>query len=147
AGTALRPRDAVDAAARRSVRCARVGPDARARRPPSARLRSRLRPLRSRRLAGAPRDDRRQRRRARARHARARRTARAVPARAGGGRRHDPDRLGGRGRRRRPRMKRFAELFAAVDGTTSTNAKVEAVVRYLRAAPPADAAWAVFFLT
>jgi DNA ligase 1 len=44
-------------------------------------------------------------------------------------------------------MTRFAELFAAVDGTTSTNAKVEAIVRYLAAAPPADAAWAVFFLT
>ena len=44
-------------------------------------------------------------------------------------------------------MKAFAELFAALDGTTSTNAKVEAIVRYLAAAPPADAAWAVFFLT
>jgi DNA ligase-1 len=44
-------------------------------------------------------------------------------------------------------MKRFAELFAALDGTTSTNAKVEAIVRYLTAAPPGDAAWAVFFLT
>jgi DNA ligase-1 len=44
-------------------------------------------------------------------------------------------------------MTRFAELFAAIDGTTSTNAKVEAVVRYLAAAPPGDAAWAVFFLT
>ncbi len=44
-------------------------------------------------------------------------------------------------------MKAFAALFAAIDGTTSTNAKVEAIVRYLGAAPPADAAWAVFFLT
>ncbi len=44
-------------------------------------------------------------------------------------------------------MKAFAELFAALDGTTSTNAKVEAIVRYLTAAPPGDAAWAVFFLT
>jgi DNA ligase 1 len=44
-------------------------------------------------------------------------------------------------------MKAFAELFAALDGTTSTNAKVEAIVRYLSAAPAADAAWAVFFLT
>ena len=44
-------------------------------------------------------------------------------------------------------MQAFAALFAAVDGTTSTNAKVEAIVRYLAAAPPADAAWAVFFLT
>jgi DNA ligase 1 len=44
-------------------------------------------------------------------------------------------------------MKAFADLFAALDGTTSTNAKVEAIVRYLTAAPPGDAAWAVFFLT
>jgi DNA ligase-1 len=44
-------------------------------------------------------------------------------------------------------MRAFAGLFAALDGTTSTNAKVQAIVRYLAAAPPADAAWAVFFLT
>jgi DNA ligase-1 len=44
-------------------------------------------------------------------------------------------------------MKAFATLFAAIDGTTSTNAKVDAIVRYLAAAPAADAAWAVFFLT
>ena len=44
-------------------------------------------------------------------------------------------------------MRAFADLFAALDGTTSTNAKVLAIVRYLAAAPPADAAWAVFFLT
>ena len=44
-------------------------------------------------------------------------------------------------------MKRFAALFAAIDHTTSTNAKVEAMVAYLSSAPPADAAWAVFFLT
>jgi DNA ligase 1 len=44
-------------------------------------------------------------------------------------------------------MKRFAALFAAIDHTTSTNAKVDAMVAYLSAADPADAAWAVFFLT
>lgn len=44
-------------------------------------------------------------------------------------------------------MKRFAALFAAIDHTTSTNAKVDAMVAYLRSAPPSDAAWAVFFLT
>jgi DNA ligase 1 len=44
-------------------------------------------------------------------------------------------------------MKAFAALFAALDGTTSTNAKVDAIVRYLAGAPAADAAWAVFFLT
>ena len=44
-------------------------------------------------------------------------------------------------------MKRFAGLFAAIDQTNSTNAKVEAMAGYFDAAPPADAAWAVFFLT
>jgi DNA ligase 1 len=44
-------------------------------------------------------------------------------------------------------MKRFAELYDAIDGTTSTNAKVAAMVRYFLEAPPADAAWAIFFLT
>ena len=45
------------------------------------------------------------------------------------------------------RMRRFAELYEEIDRTTSTNAKVAAMVRYLSSAPPADAAWAVFFLT
>src|SRR5688572_15971033 len=44
-------------------------------------------------------------------------------------------------------MKRFAELYDALDRTTSTNAKVAALVTYLGEAPPADAAWALFFLT
>jgi len=44
-------------------------------------------------------------------------------------------------------MIRFATLFAAIDQTTSTNAKVEAMASYFAAAAPADAAWAVFFLT
>ncbi len=43
-------------------------------------------------------------------------------------------------------MERFAQLYATLDRTTSTNAKVAAVEGYLRDAPPADAAWAVFFL-
>ena len=43
-------------------------------------------------------------------------------------------------------MRAFVELFDAIDRTTSTNAKVEAIVRYLREASPADAAWGVFFL-
>jgi len=42
---------------------------------------------------------------------------------------------------------RFARLFDAIDSTTSTNAKVAAMARYFAEAPPADAAWAVFFLT
>jgi DNA ligase-1 len=44
-------------------------------------------------------------------------------------------------------MKRFVELYDAIDRTTSTNAKVAALVSYLADAPPADAAWALFFLT
>jgi DNA ligase-1 len=44
-------------------------------------------------------------------------------------------------------VKRFADLYDALDGTTSTNAKVAALVAYLTGAPPADAAWALFFLT
>jgi DNA ligase 1 len=43
-------------------------------------------------------------------------------------------------------MKAFAELYAALDETTKTNAKIEALTAYLRAAPPEDAAWAVHFL-
>jgi DNA ligase-1 len=42
---------------------------------------------------------------------------------------------------------RFALLYDAIDRTTSTNAKVAAMVEYFRTAPPADAAWAVYFLT
>jgi DNA ligase-1 len=48
---------------------------------------------------------------------------------------------GGRG------VKRFAAMYDAIDRTTSTNAKVEAMALYFREAPAADAAWAVFFLT
>ena len=44
-------------------------------------------------------------------------------------------------------MTRFAALYDAIDRTTSTNAKVAALAAYFRDAPPADAAWAVFFLT
>jgi DNA ligase-1 len=44
-------------------------------------------------------------------------------------------------------MKRFAQLYDDIDRTTSTNAKVAAMARYFASAPPADAAWAVFFLT
>ncbi len=44
-------------------------------------------------------------------------------------------------------MTRFAALFAEIDATTATTAKVEAMARYFAATPAADAAWAVFFLT
>jgi len=44
-------------------------------------------------------------------------------------------------------MTRFALLYDAIDRTTSTNAKVAAMVEYFSSAPPPDAAWAVYFLT
>lgn len=44
-------------------------------------------------------------------------------------------------------MKHFARLFAELDGTTSTKAKVESLQRYFTSAPPQDAAWAVYFLS
>jgi len=44
-------------------------------------------------------------------------------------------------------LQAFAALYAALDASTSTNAKVAALTDYFRSAQPADAAWAVFFLT
>jgi DNA ligase-1 len=44
-------------------------------------------------------------------------------------------------------VRRFALLYDAIDRTTSTNAKVAAMVDYFQTAPPKDAAWAVYFLT
>ena len=44
-------------------------------------------------------------------------------------------------------MKRFARLYSAIDATTSTNRKVDAMVEYFAEAAPADAAWAVYFLS
>ena len=44
-------------------------------------------------------------------------------------------------------MIQFARLYAALDGTNSTGAKVEAMARYFATAPAADAAWAMYFLT
>ena len=44
-------------------------------------------------------------------------------------------------------MRRFSALYEAIDQTTSTNAKVAALTTYFRDAPPADAAWAIYFLT
>ncbi len=44
-------------------------------------------------------------------------------------------------------MKHFASLFTELDSTTSTNAKVAALQAYFNVAPPADAAWAVYFLS
>ena len=52
----------------------------------------------------------------------------------------DPRRGGGA-------VKAFADLYAALDETTRTTDKVAAMARYFAAAPPADAAWAVYFLS
>lgn len=43
-------------------------------------------------------------------------------------------------------MKAFAELYLRLDGTTSSNAKLQALREYFASAPPHDAAWAVYFL-
>ncbi|GGL76249.1 ATP-dependent DNA ligase [Wenxinia marina] len=44
-------------------------------------------------------------------------------------------------------MKRFAALFAAVDQTTKTNAKVAALADYFREAPEADKLWTLALFT
>jgi ATP-dependent DNA ligase len=44
-------------------------------------------------------------------------------------------------------MKGFTELYIALDETNKTNAKTEALVRYLQQAAPADAVWAIWFLS
>ncbi|MDX1501271.1 MAG: ATP-dependent DNA ligase [Thermoanaerobaculia bacterium] len=44
-------------------------------------------------------------------------------------------------------MKRFTRLYAALDETTRTPLKVEAMAEYFRESPPEDAAWAVHFLS
>jgi ATP-dependent DNA ligase len=44
-------------------------------------------------------------------------------------------------------MRRFTELYLALDASTRTSAKVAALVAYFRDAPPADAGWAAWFLT
>ena len=44
-------------------------------------------------------------------------------------------------------MQDFSRLYEALDATTRTNAKVEAMVAHFPSVPPEDAAWAVFFLS
>jgi DNA ligase-1 len=43
-------------------------------------------------------------------------------------------------------MKAFSELYTSLDETTKTTAKVQALKQYFAKAPPADAAWTVYFL-
>jgi DNA ligase-1 len=44
-------------------------------------------------------------------------------------------------------MKLFAGLYRELDGSSRTGDKVAALTRYFRVAPPADAAWAIHFLS
>ncbi|MEZ6088026.1 MAG: ATP-dependent DNA ligase [Pirellulaceae bacterium] len=44
-------------------------------------------------------------------------------------------------------MKRFTQLYAALDETTKTNEKVAAMVDYYASASASDAAWATYFLS
>ncbi len=44
-------------------------------------------------------------------------------------------------------MKAFATLFAALDSTTKTSAKTEALATYFRAAPPSDRVWTIALLS
>jgi DNA ligase-1 len=43
-------------------------------------------------------------------------------------------------------MKLFSQLYTALDETTRTNVKVQALVDYFQKAPPEDAIWAIYFL-
>ncbi|MEM6522107.1 MAG: ATP-dependent DNA ligase, partial [Cyanobacteria bacterium P01_C01_bin.70] len=43
-------------------------------------------------------------------------------------------------------MQRFTQLFQAIDATTSTNAKVEALRQYFVEEAPANAVWALYLL-
>ncbi len=43
-------------------------------------------------------------------------------------------------------MRRFAALYAALDASTATESKLAALQAYLAEAPPADAAWGLYFL-
>ncbi len=43
-------------------------------------------------------------------------------------------------------MQAFANLYTALDETTKTGEKVDALIAYLDSAPPEDAAWAIYFL-
>ena len=43
-------------------------------------------------------------------------------------------------------MRAFTDLYMALDATTSSNAKLAAMVDYFGRAAPEDAAWAVYFL-
>src|SRR5207248_1684543 len=126
----------------------RLGDPAHPRDAKETRIRPWLRGLRSCGLAGIAAHHPRDRCAARLRHAWTSRRPRPLPARGGGNRRGpDRSRAARRSGRRLIVVRRFAALYDALDSTNSTNAKVAAMQSYFAEAPPADAAWALFFLT
>src|SRR5690606_15659719 len=148
-------RHALGATLRPGGRGLRVRLDAASGRKAAARACRRFRPVRPRRLGRAQRRHRRDRGAKGLRHPR---LYRCVPALAGGGGlrgRHRGDGVPGRGRGRDGGgdacrghgMKRFAALFAALDGTTATNAKVAALADYFRTAPDEDRLWTIALLS
>src|SRR5262249_29826963 len=145
------PRLALGAEVRPGLDGARLRLDADPRHPPPQGGRSRLRPLRPRRLAGAAGGCPRHARRPGVGDARLRRRPGPLPARAGPRRPAGADALRGRapggGRGGGADVKAFADLYAELDATTGTLAKVRALARYFASAEPADAAWAVYFLS
>jgi DNA ligase-1 len=44
-------------------------------------------------------------------------------------------------------VKAFTDLYTALDETTKTNEKIDALTRYFSTAPARDAAWALYFLS
>ena len=75
------------------------------------------------------------------------REARALDTRfEGEGETETADRGDWRTQRRTRLNEGFTELYTALDETTKTNEKIEALVAYFRAAAPEDAVWAIHFL-
>src|SRR5256885_422494 len=122
--------------------------DAGPRRPPTPGGGSRFRSLRPRGLAGAAIDREGVRRGTGLGHAWLHPTCRPIAPRHGTRSPWLADRVRGRVRRAGGRrMKAFADLYAALDATTKTSEKVDALARYFAGASAADAAWAVYFLS
>ena len=130
-GAALGARQHLDAALRRPFVGVRLGMDAHPRRAPSPRLRPRVRVVRSRRLgrARATPSPRRRRERVFVTHGYTDALARFLdrPRPRGARRGARSTKASPRGRRN-DGMKRFADLYDEIDRTTSTNAKVAALV-------------------
>src|SRR5581483_2785834 len=143
-GSAARTHNRVAAETRSRFGGDGVGVDADPRHAAASLARSRLRAVGSRRLAGIDVGHRVLGRNAGVDHPRLsrRRGALAAGERPGG-------EVGGDalpGRRAGGRLKAFADLYAALDATTKTNEKIEALTQYLKTAPSEDAIWGIAFL-